>query len=214
MPNTSMQKSIKPHDIQLKQKTVMWEHPRKVFTVAQIDYTMPVFGSSQRYSVTRTVVEKQSASIVLPYDPVSDQVVLIEQVRPTSVCAESGEPSFFEFCAGLVDAGESADEAAIRELKEESGLSASHVEKVSQYWASPGWTTEIIHFFCACVDSASLVEVCGKSSESETMRVFCVPADTLFYDLDQGKLDNGGLLIGALWLARHRDRLRRSWTKS
>ena len=211
MPNTSMQSRLS-RMIYNSRKNCDVGAPRKVFTVVQTDYTMPVFGSSQRYSVTRTVVES-NRTIVLP-DPVSDQVVLIEQVRPTSVCAESGEPSFFEFCAGLVDAGESADEAAIRELKEESGLSASHVEKVSQYWASPGWTTEIIHFFCACVDSASLVEVCGKSSESETMRVFCVPTDTLFYDLDQGKLDNGGLLIGALWLARHRDRLRRSWTKS
>ena len=211
----SIRKSVKPQDVHLKQKAVLWQHPwRNFFSIVQVDFAKPVFGASQYYSVTRMVVEKQPASIVLPYDPVNDQVVLIEQVRPLSLCTGSGEPSLVELCAGIIDVGESAEDAAIRELKEECGLSTSHIEKVSQYWVSQAWTTEITHLFCACVDAANIIESSGNASECESTRVFCVSSDELFTALDAGNLDHGGLLIGALWLARHRARLRRIWTNS
>ncbi len=51
-----------------------------------------------------------------------------------------------EVPAGLIDPGESPEAAALRELAEEAGLSG-RVEKLSGFYASPGFCDEFIHLF-------------------------------------------------------------------
>lgn len=55
----------------------------------------------------------------------------------------------WEFPMGFIDKNESPVDAAIRELKEETGLVAKKMEKIGSFWPSPGMATQKIHVFYA-----------------------------------------------------------------
>lgn len=58
----------------------------------------------------------------------------------------------WELPGGFVDAGETPEEAAVRELKEETGLEADDLRSLGAFYPSFGSTNEKIHLFCAhCV---------------------------------------------------------------
>src|SRR2546422_4044151 len=55
----------------------------------------------------------------------------------------------WEIPAGTLAAGESPEACARRELLEEAGVSAEHVEPLTAIWTTPGFTDEVIHLFLA-----------------------------------------------------------------
>jgi len=57
--------------------------------------------------------------------------------------------SLIEAPAGLIDTGETPEEAARRELREECGVEADRWEELGAAWSSPGFTDERIHLFLA-----------------------------------------------------------------
>ena len=75
-------------------------------------------------ALKRTVVRRGEAVVVLPYDPVRDEVVLIEQFRAGAVF-DAAHPWLVETVAGLLDKSLSAAETARQELHEEAGLTAT-----------------------------------------------------------------------------------------
>lgn len=87
------------------------------------------------------------ASAVVPFldDPRSadPRVVLIRQFRHAT-----GD-YLWEIPAGRRDANESAEAAAIRELREETGYTCGSLQKLTQIWTTPGFTDEVIHLFMA-----------------------------------------------------------------
>jgi ADP-ribose pyrophosphatase len=72
-----------------------------------------------------------------------DRVWLVRSSRPVP------ERSLVEVPAGLVDPGESPDEAARRELREECGLEAGRWQKLASAYSSPGFSDERIHVYLA-----------------------------------------------------------------
>ncbi|MSR28068.1 MAG: NUDIX hydrolase [Phycisphaerales bacterium] len=54
-----------------------------------------------------------------------------------------------EFCAGKLEPGECPEEAARRELEEETGFSAARIEPLGKFYTSPGFTDELMHAFVA-----------------------------------------------------------------
>jgi ADP-ribose pyrophosphatase len=87
------------------------------------------------------------ASAVLPFlDPVDDpdpRVLLIRQYRHAT-----GD-FLWEIPAGRRDGEEAAETTARRELQEETGYQASHLERLTSIWTTPGFTDEVIHLFLA-----------------------------------------------------------------
>lgn len=87
------------------------------------------------------------ASAVLPFlDPVDDpdpRVLLIRQYRHAT-----GD-FLWEIPAGRRDGDEAPETTARRELQEETGYTASHVERLTSIWTTPGFTDEVIHLFLA-----------------------------------------------------------------
>jgi ADP-ribose pyrophosphatase len=72
-----------------------------------------------------------------------DRVWLVRSSRPVP------ERSLVEVPAGLVDPGESPEEAARRELREECGLEAGRWQKLASAYSSPGFSDERIHVYLA-----------------------------------------------------------------
>lgn len=211
------QKTLSPeflkNDVDVGLEEKVWQHPRDIFSVYRLQCKLPIFDSSETYEVERTIVQKRPFAIVLPYDPYLDQVVMIEQIRMASVFTKQDSPCIFELCAGYVDDGERPEDAAKREVLEETGLDVEKLAFISEYWVSPGWSSERAHFYCAQVDASSACGAFGLPSEGESTKVHCMAALSFIDLVDTGQLDNGGALIGALWLAKHRENLRQSCRK-
>ena len=67
--------------------------------------------------------------------------------------------------------------------------------------------------FCARVDSAAAAGVHGLTEEHEDIRVVVKTLAEIEPMLDAGTIESGHTLIGLHWLLRHRDSLRRLWSK-
>jgi ADP-ribose pyrophosphatase len=93
------------------------------------------------------IVRHPGAAAVIPFvsDPRGDDptVLLIKQYR----YATNG--SLIEIPAGRLNPGEDPEACARRELLEEVGVTAGHVERLTTIWTTPGFTDERIHLFWA-----------------------------------------------------------------
>jgi len=161
--------------------------------------------------VTREAFLAFDAALVLPYDPATDHILLIEQLRFGPLWREDPQPWVFEPIAGLVDAGEDPADTARREAMEESGLQLGALEPMVQVYASPGYSTEFFHCFLGVVDLSSFAASrSGLASEHEDIRSHVMPFDTAVALVQSGEINAGPLIMMLYWLAAERDRLRAS----
>jgi ADP-ribose pyrophosphatase len=160
--------------------------------------------------LVREVLVQGRAVAVLPYDPVRDEIVLIEQFRCGALVA--GERAWMiEIVAGISNEGEELEDVARRETLEETGLTLGALEPVARFMPSPGGSSELVHIYAGRVDAEGAGGYHGLADEGEDIRVFRLPAAEAFKMLDDGVLDTSITLIGLQWLARNRDSLRDRW---
>lgn len=156
----------------------------------------------------RSALMTGAASVVLPYDPVRDAVLLIEQFRAPLYFAGDPAPWLWEPVAGLVDPGETPDETAHRETMEEAGLVLKRLEKAGEAYSSSGSSSEYVHLYVGIADLADAEGIGGLASEDEDIRSSVVSFEALMEGVERHRYRDMPLLVTALWLARHRDRLR------
>jgi ADP-ribose pyrophosphatase len=159
---------------------------------------------------SREVLERGHAAAVLPYDPLTDRVVLIEQFR--AAAAPTTEPPWLlEVPAGIIDGGESPEETIRREAHEEAGLDLDRLTYVTRFLASPGALTEEVHVFVGRVDASAAGGLHGLDAEGEDIRVLTLDAADAIAMAQNGRIVAAHTVILLLWLALHRDELRRDW---
>lgn len=160
--------------------------------------------------VRRELLLRGEAVGVLPYDPVRDEVLLIEQFR-IGVTRPQHSPWMLEIVAGIVEDGESFAEVARRESLEECGCQVAQLESIVGYYSSPGFTDEFLMLFCGQIDSRHAGGVFGLSSEHEDIHAAVYSADACFAKLQSGEIINASTIISLQWLQLNRARLRRQW---
>jgi ADP-ribose pyrophosphatase len=93
------------------------------------------------------IVRHPGAAAVVPFasDPfgADPTILLIQQYR----YATNG--SLIEIPAGRLNPGEDPQACAERELREEVGVTAGRLERLTTIWTTPGFTDERIHLFWA-----------------------------------------------------------------
>ena len=160
--------------------------------------------------ITREVFERGHVAAVLPYDPERDAVVLIEQFRIGAWAA--AKPCWLtEIVAGVIDDGESAEDVARREMKEETGCPVTALEPIGSYLSSPGGTSESVVLFVGRVDSRKAGGIHGLPDENEDIKVLARPWSEVEAGLTAGMFTNAATLIALQWLALNREALRRRW---
>ena len=158
----------------------------------------------------RELFERGHAAAVLPYDPVLDNVVLIEQFRIGALAADC-QPWQLEIVAGMLDHDDESPEQVIRrEATEESGLVLGKTEKISRYLSSSGGCSEILDIFISEVDSRLAQGIHGVASESEDIRVHVVSRKQAYQWLESGKIENAATIIALQWLQLHYQRLQQA----
>ena len=158
----------------------------------------------------RELFERGHAAAVLPYDPILDNVVLIEQFRVGAMAANC-QPWQLEIVAGMLDHdNESPEQVVRREATEESGLVLGKTEKISRYLSSSGGCSEVLDIFIGVVDSRLAQGIHGVESEHEDIRVHVVSRKQAYQWLESGKIENAATIIALQWLQLHYQRLQQA----
>ena len=139
---------------------------------------------------TREIVEHSHAVCIVPIDN-DGNVVLVRQYR------KPAEDALLEVPAGGVEDGELSEEAVLRELQEEIGYTADHLEHLSSFWVAPGWATEYMHAYLA----TGLRESRLDGDEDENIEVVRLKFNEAVSMLKTGEI-NDGKTIAALLLAQ------------
>lgn len=162
--------------------------------------TTPVFEVTEEvaldpdgFEIKRAFLTHIGSAVVMPVDS-RGRVLLVRQFRLPA------QQELWELPAGHIDKGESAIQAARRELAEETGYRAGKVRKLIDFYASPGISQEKMHLFLATDLKA------GAASPSDEERIATHWFTTREMDtlIQTGKLIDAKSLIGYLHFKRFR----------
>jgi ADP-ribose pyrophosphatase len=91
---------------------------------------------------TREIVEHADCVAIVAVDA-EDNVLLVNQFR------KPVEKELLEIPAGGIDAGEDAEAAVIREMREETGFRPQRLEHLGGFYSSPGFCSEYLYLYLA-----------------------------------------------------------------
>lgn len=175
------------------------------FQIKKMKLRHQKFGGGLSREFERELFVRGPVAGVLPYDPVRDEVVLIEQFRHGVL--EQDPPWLFEIVAGIIEEGESADELVKREAQEEAGLEIQKLIPLYRYWTSPGGTNEHMSLYCGIVDASCAGGIHGADHEDEDIKVSVVAADEAIEMINTGQINNATSIIALQWLALNKANL-------
>lgn len=132
------------------------------------------------------VVHKGSAVIIPVFD--DDTVALVRQYR------HAAGKHLLEICAGTLNGGEDPKRGAERELEEEIGVTAAKIEKLTEFYVSPGFLTEKMFVFLA----TDLTEVGQKLEEDELLTIERHPFPHLFEMIRNGGIEDAKSIAGLI----------------
>lgn len=183
---------------------------RGFFSLERYRFRHRLFDGSMSGEVVREVFERGHAAVLLPYDPVRDEVVLVEQIRIPALDS-SQTPWLLEMVAGMIEPGETVEDVARREAQEEAGIHVQRCKPVLSYLASPGGTSERLSIMVGEIDAEKASGIHGLPEEHEDIRVHVVSRDQAYRWVEEGVIDNAASVIALQWLALHHESLRRVW---
>ena len=151
--------------------------------------------------LSRQVMERGNAVAVLGHDPKRDAVVLGNEFRPGVLVA--GEyPYRDNLIAGSIDDGETALEAAVREMREETGLVLRDPVLIHPgAYVSSGGTSEKISIVYGTVDTAHAGGVHGNPEENEDILTVVLPAKAFVERVRSGDINDLKTLVAGYWFA-------------
>ena len=171
-----------------------------------------LFNGEMSGEIKREIFERGHAAVLLPFDPVRDEVVLVEQIRIAAYDV-SESPWLLEMVAGMIEEGETVEDVARREALEEAGLVVGRTKPVLSYLASPGGTSERLSIMVGEVDATTAEGIHGLADENEDIRVHVVSREQAYQWVEEGKIDNAASVIALQWLQLHYQTLRNEWKK-
>jgi ADP-ribose pyrophosphatase len=145
----------------------------------------------------REIVDHPGAVAIVPLD--GSDLLLVRQYRTAA------QRVLLEIPAGTLDrrvdgAIEPPDEAAPRELAEETGYTAGTWRRLGRFWTAPGFASEAMTLYLA-TDLQPVEDYAGPE-EDEHLRLVRLPWPTALAQAEAGEIEDAKTLIGIFWLAR------------
>ncbi len=180
------------------------------YRLDRIDLKHRLFAGTMGPTISRELFVRPDAVCVLPYDPQTDSVVLVEQFR-VGALDKSPEPWLLEIVAGLIDTDEQPQEVARREAREEADLELHELLPVMTYYPSPGGSDERVYLYVGRCSTEGVGGVFGVEEEGEDIRVHVWPLDAALKAVQDGRIDNAASIIALQWLALNKQQVRADW---
>ncbi len=149
-------------------------------------------------NIKRELFGGAQVAAVLPYDPVSKEIILIQQFRPGTISKDI-DHYLDEIVAGIIDEGESPEIAAKRECLEETGCEVKKLIPIQGYFPAPGSSESFYHLFLGEVKSFKGSKIQGLENENEDIFVKCFKINEVRKKMKDGKILNGLTLIALQW---------------
>jgi len=203
----TIETSFKQSDYEIVTREILYQG---IFRMMRYSLCNRLFSGEWSEIFSREVLERYSAIAVLPYDPILDRVILIEQFRPGSLF-DPHSPWLIEIPAGVIDRDEKPDAVALRESIEEADCEILALHPVCEYFVSPGATNEYIHIYCGKVDARHIQGIHGLKHEHEDIRVLNLSLEEALTLVYSGKIKTSHSLIALLWLQIHDRELQAAW---
>lgn len=179
------------------------------FAVEEYDVRFRRFNGTMSEVVNRGVFISGDAVTILPYDPVRDRVLVVEQWRAGPWGRDDPQPWLLEPIAGRIDPDEPPEVTGRREAVEEAGLEVGTLHLANAFYPSPGAKAEFVYAYVGIADLPDTAAgIFGLEGEAEDIRGHLIAFDRLMEMVAGGEIQSAPLLITAYWLARERERLR------
>lgn len=160
--------------------------------------TQDSFDGKKEINSTRLALDRGNAVAVLLYEKDTDSFLFIRQFRYPSSRRDQGW--IVEIPAGAIDKNESAEKAAIREVKEEIGYEIESLEFIIEYFPSPGMLSEQISIFYGEVASSQkTLRGGGATSENEDIELIKIPRNDIKQKLNNRFFNNSISIISLQW---------------
>lgn len=158
-----------------------------------------LYAGGETALISRQLMERGHAVAVLLFDPDENKLVLIEQFR-IGAKDDADSPWLVELVAGMIEEGESGQDVAIREVREEAGVEVKNVRELFTYYVSPGGCSERVTLYYAEVDSVSAGGVHGLDSEHEDIKVIVMDYEEAILQMAQGRINSATPILALQWL--------------
>ncbi len=156
--------------------------------------------------VTRDLYTIGEVSMILPYDPALDAVVLVEQFRTCGL--HWGEATWlFEAIAGIIDHGETPPDVAMRESVEEAGCVITAPVHIATVYSSPGGYGERTYMYAGRADLSQAGGIHGLAHEHEDIRAVCVPLSEAYAASLDGRIRDAKTMLMIQWLVNNKAKL-------
>jgi ADP-ribose pyrophosphatase len=117
------------------------------------------------YKINREILSVGDVVFALCYSPEEKKFYLIKQFRPFSYVRK--QKYKFELVGGLVDKGETINQALKREIMEEIGVKTLKLKKLTKYCPVPGYSDEIVNVYYAEVEKIKKSHLYNKFENEE-----------------------------------------------
>ena len=148
--------------------------------------------------IKRELFGGAKVSAVLPYDPKNKKIVLIQQFRPGTISKDNNN-YLDEVVAGIIDPGESPEEAEKRECLEETGCKINKLTNIQGYYPAPGSSESFFSLFLGEVDAPDKETIRGLENENEDILVKSYSFMDVKNKMENKEILNGLTLIALQW---------------
>ncbi|MEM8536757.1 MAG: NUDIX domain-containing protein, partial [Pseudomonadota bacterium] len=161
----------------------------RFFRFQSVDIAHRQFGGGTSPVMTREAFIGVDAAMILPYDPMRDRVLLVEQARVGPYMRQDPNPWMLEPIAGIVDARETPEAAALREAAEEAALQVVRLENAGSFYVSPGATTDYFYTYVGLCDLPQTTSYFGGlADEAEDLRLHPLSFEDALGLCDSGEI--------------------------
>lgn len=169
-----------------------------------------LFAGGWSEELSRELFVRGNCVGVLLYDPNTDEIVLIEQFRVGALFRPE-RAWLMEIVAGAIEEDETAAEVAYREALEEAGCEIEELLEISEFYTTPGGSSERLTLFIGKVDSRKAGGIHGLADEHEDIFVRTVAFADAYKMLETREIESAIPIIAIQWLALNKSSLRQRW---
>jgi nudix-type nucleoside diphosphatase (YffH/AdpP family) len=169
------------------------------FKVEEVYLSYEKFDGSMSPIVRRLNFERGDSVAAVLHHKERNSVLLVNQFKYPSY--GKGPGWITEVVAGMIDPGESPEDAVRREILEETGYRTEKLVHISTFYVSPGGSSERIFLYYTEISGTGPSEKGGGlAEENEDVKLVEIPVDALFRQVERGEIADAKTILGLIWL--------------